>query len=45
LSKRYHGVPSNLLVQIGLEFWMPAIYLRCVPFFRFTDCSDKKSFL
>lgn len=31
-SKRYRGVPSNLLAEIGLEFWMPGIYLRYVPF-------------
>jgi hypothetical protein len=30
-SKRYHGVPSNLLAGIGLEFWMPEIYWQYVP--------------
>ena len=42
LSRRFHGVPSSFLAEIGPEFWMPGIYLRYVISISLTDCSDKE---
>jgi hypothetical protein len=45
-SRRFHGVPSDFLAEIGPEFWMPGIYLRYVHFIGiFTNSSNKKIIL